>query len=163
MKTAAFTRLIGVVTIGAVLAAAWAGWSWWRDAHDETTVRARDRDAVLSAASAALVTLNTMNYHNAGPSVDRWLEVTTGTLGSSLSGDRQLHLDRATSSRTEATATLNQDAVTELDGDTARVIAVLDVRLSTGDGPPSSSRARLNAELTRTPAGWKVDSVQAAS
>lgn len=156
-------RLLGVVTVVAVLAAAWAGWSWWQDTHDETIVRARDRDAVLSAASVALVALNCMDYRNAGPSVDRWLEVTTGTLGSSLSGDRQLHLDRATSTRTEATAALNQAAVAELHGDTARVIAVLDVRLSTNGGPPSSSRARLDAELTRTAQGWKVDSVQAAS
>ncbi|MFD2418795.1 hypothetical protein [Amycolatopsis pigmentata] len=163
MSRAAVVRLLGVVTVVAVLGAAWAGWSWWRDTHDETTTRARDRDAVLSAASAALVALNTMDYHNAGPSVDRWIEVTTGTLGSSLSGDRQLHLDRANSSRTESTATVNQAAVADLHGDTARVIAVLDVRLSTGGAPGSANRARLNAELTRTPQGWKVDSVQAAS
>jgi Mce-associated membrane protein len=156
-------RLLGVLAVVAVLAAGWFGWLWWRTAHDEVSMRARDRDAVLSAASDGLVALNTIDYRNAGPSVDRWIQVTTGELGTNFSGDRQSQLDRATASKTEASATLDEAAVTDLNGDTAHVIAVLDVRLATNGGAPASSRTRLNAELTRTPRGWKIDSVQAAS
>jgi Mce-associated membrane protein len=156
-------RLLGVLAALAVFAAAWFGWSWWRTAHDDVVTRARDRDAVLSAASDGLVALNTIDYRAAGPSVDRWTQVTTGQLGQTISGDRQSQLDRATATRTEATATLDEAAVAELGGNTARVIAVLDVRLSTNGSAPSSSRSRLNAELTRTPQGWKIDSVQAAA
>ncbi|HKS48650.1 MAG TPA: hypothetical protein VJT49_26780 [Amycolatopsis sp.] len=144
------TRLLGVLAVVAVLVAGWSGSSWWRAAHDDFATRARDRDAVLASASDALVALNTIDYRDARPSVDRWIQVTTGPLGRNLSGDRQLHLDRATASRTEASATLNQAVVTELHGDTARVIAVLDVRSSTNGAAPSSSRTRLKAELTRT-------------
>lgn len=156
-------RLLGVVSVVSVMVATWFGWSWWGSAHDDFAVRARDRDAVLAAASDALVALNTIDYRDAAPAVDRWVEVTGGELGKTLAGDRQSHLARATASRTEASASLDQAAVAELRGDTARVIAVLDVRVSTNGTPPVTNRSRLNAELTRTPEGWKVDSVQAAA
>ncbi|HET6503837.1 MAG TPA: hypothetical protein VFG87_24075 [Amycolatopsis sp.] len=157
------TRFFGVSAVVAVFAAGWFGWSWWQTAHDDFSTRARDRDAVLAAGSDGLVALNTIDYRDAGPSVDRWIQVTTGELGTTFSGDRQSQLDRATGSKAEASATLDEAAVTDLNGDTAHVIAVLDVRLSTNGGAPASSRTRLNAELTRTPQGWKIDSVQAAS
>ncbi|WP_236788606.1 hypothetical protein [Amycolatopsis sp. GM8] len=160
----------GMVALGAlaavsVLVAAWSGWSWWSAAHDEAAMRAHDRDAVLSAADDALTTLNTVDYHDPGPAVDRWIQVTTGELGKTLSGDRQLQLDRTTASKTVAAAEVNQAAVAELDpaAGTARVLAVLDVQLSTNGAPSVPSRTRLNASLTRTDGGWKVDSVQAAS
>jgi Mce-associated membrane protein len=157
------TRLLGALAVVSVLVAAWFGWSWWRGAHDDFATRARDRDAVVAAASDALVALNTIDYRDAGPAVDRWPRVTSGDLSRSLAGDRQLQVDRATASRTEASASVEEVAVAELRGDTARVIAVLDVRLSTNGAPPATNRSRVNAELTRTPGGWKVDAVQAAS
>jgi Mce-associated membrane protein len=57
-----------------------------------------------------------------------------GKLNKDLTGDRRLQLDRATSTKTVATATLKQAAVTELNASagTAKLIAVLDVRESTG-------------------------------
>ncbi|KAA9151562.1 hypothetical protein FPZ12_038830 [Amycolatopsis acidicola] len=156
---------LGALAVVAVLVAGWFGWSWWSTAHDATELRARDRDAVLSAASDALVALNTVDYHNPEPAVDRWISVTTGQLGNSLSGDKKTQLDRATQSKTVAWASVDQAALTALDQNagTARVIAVLDVHLGTNDAAPKDSRARLNAALTRTPQGWKVNSVQAAS
>jgi Mce-associated membrane protein len=158
---AAMTALAAV----SVLVAAWFGWSWWSAAQATVVTRGQDRDTVLAAADDALTTLNTVDYHDPGAAVDRWIQVTTGELGKTLSGDRQLQLDRATASRTVASARVNQAAVAALNPDagTARVIAVLDVQLSTNGAPSVPSRARLNASLTRTDAGWKVDSVQAAS
>ncbi|GAA5160291.1 hypothetical protein GCM10023214_23970 [Amycolatopsis dongchuanensis] len=146
-----------------VLAAAWFGGSWWRVTHDDVAKRADDRDAVSAAAGEALAALNTIDYHDPGPAVDRWLDVTTGQLGRTLSDDRQDQIARATASRTVASAKVNQAAVAELNGDTARVLAVLDVQLSTNGAPSATSRARLNATLTRTGGVWKVDSVQAAA
>jgi Mce-associated membrane protein len=155
----------GAVAAVAVLVAAWFGWSWWSAAHDDAAVRAQDRDTVLAAAGDALVALNTVDYHDPAPAVDRWIQVTTGELGRTLSGDRQVQLDRARASKTVATARVNQAAVAELDpgAGTARVLVVLDVQLSTNGSPSAPSRVRLNAALTRTDAGWKVASVQAAS
>ncbi|GHF82072.1 hypothetical protein AMYBAR_005682 [Amycolatopsis bartoniae] len=154
-----------VLAAVSVLVAAWFGWSWWRAAHDDAARRADDRDAVLTAASDALSALNTIDYHDPGPAVDRWLDVTTGQLGRTLSGDREEQIGRATASKTVASARIDQAAVADLDSGkgTARVLAVLDVQLSTNGAPSAQSRARLNATLTRTDAGWKVDSVQAAA
>ncbi|MTD53535.1 hypothetical protein [Amycolatopsis pithecellobii] len=164
MKSPAVVAL-GAVAAVAALVAVWFGWSWASAAHDQAATRARDRDAVLAAASEALTALNTVDYHDPGPAVDRWIQVTTGELGKTLSGDRQLQLDRTTATRTVASARVNQAAVAEVDpaAGTARVLAVLDVRLSTNGAPSVPSRTRLNASLARTDDGWKVDSVQAAS
>jgi Mce-associated membrane protein len=155
---------LAAVAVVALFAAGWFGWTWWSAAHADTTTRAQDRDTVLSAAADALVALNTVDYRNAGPAVDKWIQVTTGELGKTLSGDRQVQLDRTTASKTVASASVNQAAVAELDetAGTARVIAVLDVRLSTNGAASAPSRSRLNAALDRTPQGWKVSSVQAA-
>ncbi|GAB3001800.1 hypothetical protein GCM10017788_74610 [Amycolatopsis acidiphila] len=156
---------MGALAAVSVLVAAWCGWSWWSAAHDDAATRGQDRDTVLAAAGDALTALNTVDYHDPGPAVDRWIQVTTGQLGKTISGDRQLQLDRATASKTVASARVNQAAVAELNPDagTARVLVVLDVQLSTNGSPSAPSRARLNASLTRTDSGWKVDSVQAAS
>ncbi|WAL67460.1 hypothetical protein ORV05_06660 [Amycolatopsis cynarae] len=153
-----------VLAVVAVVAATWFGLSWWTAAHDEAGLRARDRDTVLAAATDALTALNTIDYHDPGPALDRWIQVTTGQFGKNLSGDRQLQLDRAVTSRTIATASVRQAAVTELDeaGGTARVIAVVDVQLSTNGSAAAPSRSRLNATLTRTESGWKISAVQGA-
>jgi Mce-associated membrane protein len=148
-----------------VLLAAWFGWSWWSAAHDDGLAVARDRDGLLSAAGNALVVLNTIDYRTGSHDVDRWLQVTTGQLGRDLSGDRQTQLDRANSTKTIATATLDQAAVTRLDqtAGTAELIAVLTVRVSTGGGAPAAKLSRLTVEETRTGDGWKVSAVQAGT
>lgn len=164
MKPSLMT-VVGALAAVAVVAAGWAGWSWWSAAHSASAHRANDRDAVLSAAGDALVALNTVDYRDPDPAFAHWLDVTTGELNKSLSGDKEIQISRATSTKTVATAAVNQAAVQDLDdaAGTARVLVVLDVRLSTNDGPPQASRARLIAGLQRTGSGWKVGTVQAGS
>ncbi|TVT38724.1 hypothetical protein FNH05_24295 [Amycolatopsis rhizosphaerae] len=129
-----------------------------------TTVTRLGRRTLWAAATDALTALNTIDYHDPGPALDRWIQVTTGQFGKNLSGDRQLQLDRAVTSRTIATASVRQAAVTELDegGGTARVIAVVDIQLSTNGSAAAPSRSRLNVTLTRTESGWKISAVQGA-
>ena len=154
---------LGVLTVLALLAAAWFGWSWWSASHDDELSLARERDTALAVASNGLVVLNTFDYRNGERDLDRWIGVTTGQLEKDLSADRKLQLDRANSSQTFATATLRQAAVTELDAGagTAKLIAVLDVRLSTGGAAAAPALSRLNVDLARTGDGWKVSAVQA--
>ncbi|HKN53655.1 MAG TPA: hypothetical protein VJX66_14220 [Amycolatopsis sp.] len=148
----------------AVLAAGWTGWSWWRAAHDDGLARGRERDAVLAAAGPELVTLNTIDYRSAGADVDRWIAAAAGQYGHDLSGDRQLQIDRAVGTKTVSSASLVRAAVTEVDpgAGTARVLAVLDVRVSTGGGAVSPKLNRLTVDFVRGPDGWKVGGVQAA-
>jgi Mce-associated membrane protein len=152
-----------VLAVLAVVAAGWSGWSWWRAAHDDSLALARDRDAALAVAGDGLVVLNTFDYRTGERDIDRWIGVTTGQLARDLAGDRKPQLDRANSTMTVATATLRQAAVTELNlpAGTAKLIAVLDVRVSTGGGAPAPDVSRLNVDLSRTGQGWKVSSVQA--
>ncbi|WP_410642869.1 hypothetical protein [Amycolatopsis sp. lyj-346] len=157
-------RLLVVVAVLSVLAAAFAGWSWWRAASDDSFARGRERDAILAAAGPALVTLNTIDYRTAAADVDRWMAATTGQYGKDLSGDRQLQIDRAAAARTVSSAALVQAAVTEIDvpRGTARLLAVLDVRVSTAGAPAAPRLNRLTVDVSRSPDGWKIAAVQAA-
>ncbi|SEF34170.1 Mce-associated membrane protein [Amycolatopsis pretoriensis] len=155
-------RILVVAAVLSVLAALFAGWTWWRAASDESLARGRDRDAVLAAAGPELVTLNTIDYRSAGADVDRWIAATTGQYGKDLSSDRQVQIERASSARTVSSASLVQAAVTEISADSARLLAVLDVRVSSGGGAASPRLNRLTVDVSRTPDGWKVSGVQAA-
>jgi Mce-associated membrane protein len=157
-------KVLVVAAVLAVLAAGFTGWSWWRAATDDSAARGRERDAVLAAAGPELVTLNTIDYRSAGADVDRWIAATAGQYGKDLSGDRQVQIDRATTAKTVSTASLVQAAVTELDvaKGTARLLAVLDVRVSTGGGAASPRLNRLTVDVSRSDAGWKIAGVQAA-
>ncbi|WP_033293354.1 hypothetical protein [Amycolatopsis jejuensis] len=156
-------RGLGALAVVAVLAAAWFGWSWWSAAHDDSLDRGRVRDAVLAAASTDLVALNTIDYRTSAADLDRWIAATTGQYGKDLSGDRQLQIDRAKRTKTVSTASLVQAAVTELNpsAGTARLIAVLDVRVSTNGSAPAAKQARLMVDFARTGDAWKVGGVQA--
>ncbi|WP_244180658.1 hypothetical protein [Amycolatopsis pretoriensis] len=154
--------MLVVAAVLSVLAALFAGWTWWRAASDESLARGRDRDAVLAAAGPELVTLNTIDYRSAGADVDRWIAATTGQYGKDLSSDRQVQIERASSARTVSSASLVQAAVTEISADSARLLAVLDVRVSSGGGAASPRLNRLTVDVSRTPDGWKVSGVQAA-
>jgi Mce-associated membrane protein len=157
-------KVLVVAAVVSVLAALFSGWSWWRAASDDASARGRERDAVLAAAGPELVTLNTIDYRSAGAAVDRWIAASTGQYGKDLAGDRQVQIDRATTARTVSTASLVQAAVTEIDVSrgTARLLAVLDVRVSTGGSPASPRLNRLTVDVARSVSGWKVAGVQAA-
>lgn len=157
-------RLLVVLAVLSILAAAFAGWSWWHAAADDALARGRSRDEVLAAAGPQLVTLNTIDYRTAAADVDRWIAATTGQYFKDLSGDRQLQIDRATTARTVSSASLVQAAVTEIDvpRGTARLLAVLDVRVSTAGSPAAPRMNRLTVDASRSPAGWKITGVQAA-
>ncbi|MBK1788372.1 hypothetical protein [Prauserella cavernicola] len=157
-------RALAVVATLAVAAAAWFGWTWVSAANDDGLEVARERDAVLAAVGDGLVALHTIDHRHADRDIARWIEVTTGELGDELARDRQLQLDRAAGTKTVASATLLEAAVTELDYEagTARLVAVLDVRLGTEGEPPEPQRSRLTVGAERAGEVWKVSEVQAA-
>lgn len=154
-----------VLVVVAVLAAGWFGFRWLSAANDTELSYGRERDTVLQAAGSALTTLHTVDHRTAERDVDRWIGVTAGGLHDDLDGDRDGQLKRARSSRTVSTAKLVRAAVVDLDAHagTARVIAVLDVRLSAKNAKPSTERRRMNAELLRSADRWKIAAVEAAA
>lgn len=154
-----------IATALAMLTAGWFGVSWLAAANDSGLAYGRERDSVLASAGNALVALHTVDYRTASRDLDAWDAVTAGGLHRDLSGDREGQLARTTKGKVVSTAKVVRVAVVELDkhGGTARVIAVLDVRLSTGGATPSTARKRMNAELARDEQGWKVTAVEGAA
>lgn len=154
-----------VLTVLVALTAGWFGYSWVSAATDDDLSYGRERDAVLGAASRGLVVLHTMDYRRAAADFGEWQSVSAGRLRSDLAGDREGQLKRAKSGEVISSARPVRVAVTELDGyaGTARVIAVLDVALTAKGHKATDTRRRMNAGLVRTPAGWRVSSVEAAS
>lgn len=149
----------------AALAAGWFGFSWLSAAEDGDTAYVEDRDTVLQVAEDGLATLHTVDHRAASRDVGRWLEVTAGDLHEDLQADRDGEVKRAEGTKAVSTAKVVLAAVTDLDANagTARVIAVLDVQLSRRGGKPSEERRRMNAELVRSPSGWRITAVEAAS
>lgn len=157
------TVLVSLVVVSAV-AAGWFGWSWWQAEHDDGLAIAMQRDAVLHDATRALDILNTVDYRSAKQDVSRWLEVTVGRLGSELAGDKQQQIERVNKRKIVTTATVVRAAVTELHSrkETARVMAVLRIKVRDAKGEPQSRHSLIEAMVVHKEHTWKVKSVQAA-
>lgn len=154
-----------VLTVLAVFAAGWFGWSWASAAHDTELSVANERDAALEAATHGLVTLHTIDHRSVEDDLDEWVAVTAGELHEDLSGGRESQRDRAERNEMVSTARMLRAAVTDIDPyqDSARVIAVLEVDLAGGGEEASSETRRMNASLSDTEDGWKITAVEAAS
>lgn len=157
-------RWLVVLTAVAFLAAAAFGTWWLVTSGDDAYEVASERDAVVEDLSEALVVLHTIDHASAEEALDAWAGVTTGRLGDDMDKDRQLHIDRAAGTKSVSTAELQRIAVSELNvaRGTARVLAVLDVRLSAKGQPAKPHRSRLTVLAKRTDDGWKVSEIQAA-
>lgn len=154
--------LVGLAVV-AVLACAILGWSWWSTAQGDFAQRSAARDAVLKAGMQGLTVLNTIDHRHAESDVDEWLTVVTDQLYQDLSGDRDMHVDRAKQDRTVATASVQQAAVSELDIEdgSAKMLAVLHIELDADGGEePDLRRSGVLADLLRTPDGWKLSAIQ---
>ncbi|MGI5128161.1 hypothetical protein ACQEVB_15225 [Pseudonocardia sp. CA-107938] len=145
----------------AVVAAIAGGLLWWQAATSPAVATAQARDLVLDAGSRALVELNTIASDDADAAADRWERNATGPLLAQLRKQREQTVTAAKAARTSSTARPLQAAVTELDraAGTARLLAALEVRVTTADGQVATKRTRLAAALTRTPDGWLLSEV----
>jgi Mce-associated membrane protein len=146
----------------AVLAAVLGALSWWQAATDPDVQLARTREIVLDAGSRALVDLNAIGRDDAAAGLDRWEHSATGQLLEDLRERREQNLAAVRDVGTSTTARLLGAAVTEVnvEGGTARIIAALEVTVTAADGQMTPKRTRLDAELARTPEGWKVSAVE---
>ncbi|MEC3982408.1 hypothetical protein [Amycolatopsis sp. H20-H5] len=146
------------LAVVAIAFAAWFGYAWWHAAHDDGIGRAVVRDDALKAGQQAVATLTTLDYRQAGPGYQRWLDASTGALHDELAADQQGSLDRITQAKTVTDGKVLDAAVTEVDSGagTAKVIASVELQVKPDGGDPVTKRNRFQAELARTPAGWRV-------
>ncbi|WP_290058832.1 hypothetical protein [Amycolatopsis solani] len=147
-----------VATVLAAVAAGWSGFTWWQAAHDDGVARAVVREDALGAGRAAVAGLTTLDYRQAAPGYQRWLDVSGGALHDELAADRQGSLDRIAQAKTVTTGKVTDAAVTEVDpgAGTAKLIASVELVVAPEGGDAVTKRNRFQAELTRGPDGWRV-------
>ncbi|MFI6872497.1 nuclear transport factor 2 family protein [Streptomyces sp. NPDC050400] len=141
--------------------AAWAGWSWYGAAHDDTAGYAAARDDALEAGEQAVQNLNTLDHRSVGRGLDLWEASTTGDLHSQLVQGRAQFEEQVRGAKTVSTAKVLSGAVTELDerAGRARVMVALRITVRASGQKPTDKDSRMLGELTRTDGRWKLSAL----
>lgn len=136
---------------------------WWQSANDDAIGQAQTRDAVLVATSAHIQTMNSLDYRKVDAGLKAWSRVTTGTLHDQLSGisvdDRKLLAEQ----KKISTGKVIDSAVVSLDGDSATVLASVEITVKDDahpDAKPTLKRNRFSADLVKVGSDWKLESLQ---
>jgi Mce-associated membrane protein len=168
-KPARFPRLPVValsVAVALVVAAAsvavWFGVAWFQASGDDNLEFSGKRDEVDRVARTAIKTMNTLDYRKLDQGLADWADITTGPLHDeivNLTPDKKKQLADA---KPVTSANITSSAVKELDdrGGKATVIAAIEKTVQTADGKPQVSYQPLQANLTRTKDGWKLESLE---
>lgn len=150
----ALTALVAVVAVAAVV----LGLLWVFALNSSSLALARDRDAALVAAQQAAVALNTLDSKDVNKGLDRWEQVSTGSVLDEFRKNRAEYAKAVAAAKRATVATVPAAAVGELDerAGIARVLVGVDVTVTPDGQQPTLTRQRLQLEMTRTDAGWKV-------
>lgn len=151
-------RALAVLVAVAALAAVVLGTLWVLALNSGSLALARDRDAALVAAKQSAVVLNTLSYKNPDAGLDQWEQVSTGQVLDEVRQNRAAYSKAVGDSKRFTVATVPDAAVGELDerAGIARVLVDVDVAATPEGQPAVETRVRLQLEMTRTDAGWKV-------
>lgn len=160
-------RLAGYLAV--LVAALFAGWAAWPlmgsadDGGGTASPYDRERDKVTAAATRHIAALNSMDATDLDRRLGWWLDASAGPLHDQLRQGQAAARARFTKEGANAEGTVTSLAVTALDagGGKATVIAAVRVRLTPLGKPVTEQRKRYQAELLRTPAGWKVSTLTA--
>ncbi|MBN9098297.1 MAG: hypothetical protein J0I49_09355 [Pseudonocardia sp.] len=150
----ALTVLVALAAVAAVV----LGLLWVLALNSSSLALARDRDAALVAAQQAAVALNTLNYKDVDNGLNQWEQVSTGSVLDEFKQNRAEYAKAVGDSKRATVATVPSAAVSELDerAGIARVLVGVDVTVTPEGQQPTLTRQRLQMEMTRTDAGWKV-------
>jgi Mce-associated membrane protein len=151
-----------VLALAGALLLAWRPWAG--DAAVSAASRtAGQRDAALKAATEGLLALNTIDYRHIGETVDHWAKISDGALAQQIRAGRSAVVRRTKETRTTATATLIQSAVSAFDAKagTATVIALLSLRSTTRGGKATTTHPRFRVLVQRKDAQWKLSFFEA--
>lgn len=136
--------------------------AWWQAAHDDDIALAETRDAVLIAGTEHIETMQSLDYRSVDKGLKAWLDVTTGTLHDQLKAvgpeEQKLLADQKKISK----ARVVEAAVLSLDGDSATVVAAIEVTVA--DDPsvgsePTVKRNRFSADLTKVKGRWLLEDI----
>lgn len=147
-----------VVSIVAVVAA----YLSWQDADaDPARARAQLRDLAIIEGTAAVETMNSMDYRDVEAGVKAWRSVTTGVLHDQLvaiaADERQLLAEQ----EKIATGRVVEAALTDLTDRTATMIAAVEVTVAEKDpaAEPTVKRNRYTADLVLVDGAWKLENL----
>lgn len=145
-----------------LLAAAVGGWMWWSAAHDDDLALAETRDTVLIAGQQHIETLNSLDHRDVDAGLEAWADATTGTMHDQMKAidetQRQLLADQQKISEGRVV----EAGVLSLDGDTATVVAAVEITVADGAAPgtePTVKRQRYSADLRLVGDEWKLENL----
>lgn len=147
------------VAAGAV--AVWFGVKWASASNDDSLAYSKVRDDVTRVATAAVITVNTLDYRRVDEDLRNWADATTGTLHEEIAGIDEETRKTATDSKSVGSAKVHSLAVRELDerAGTAIVIAAVQLDVTVEGQEPVAKYQRLEATMTRVDGVWKLESI----
>jgi Mce-associated membrane protein len=118
------------------------------------------RDDSLRAAEEAAVTLNTLDYKNVQPGLDRWEAVAAGPLLDQLKARRPDAASTAEKAKSASTAKVLVAAVSKIspDASSAEVLALVEVTVTDSKGT-TTKQVREKLGVIQTAAGWKISAI----
>lgn len=152
------------LTVASAAFAAWAALTWYQASDDESLALARTRDQVIMAAHAKIETLSTLDQRD-GEAVEAgvaaWLEAATGDLHDELARFDEQNKDDLVSAGNLATGRVVETAVIDLSagGDSASVIAAVEITVEPREGEATVKRNRVTADLLLVDGEWKLASL----
>ncbi|MFP5069792.1 hypothetical protein ACLFMI_09005 [Pseudonocardia nantongensis] len=158
-------RLARILPIAAVLAAVLAlllGALWLFALNSDSVQVAQARDEALQDARQAVINLNTLDHKDAQRGLDLWIQSSSGSVRDEFVKNRDAYADLVTQQKRTTTAAVSDAAVSEVDprAGTARVLLGVDVTVTPEGQEPAVTRQRIEAGMTRTDEGWKVDALE---
>jgi Mce-associated membrane protein len=149
------------LVVAAAAVATWFGIAWFNASHDDGLAYSGKRDDVDRIARTAIVTMNTLDYRKLDEGLASWADTTTGALHTEITGLTPDKKKQLTDAKPVTSAKVTSSAVKELDdrGGKATVIAAIEKTVQTGNGKPQPSYQRIQATMTRTGDGWKLDNL----
>ncbi|GAA3523988.1 hypothetical protein [Nocardioides daeguensis] len=157
-------RLAGALVVALVAALVVSGILAWQRGTQEPSalaVRAHARDEARAAALRDIETLLTADHRDAAGTFTAWSAVTTGRLHAQLAQQRKSILKRLRATKEITTVRPVEAALSSWDeaAGTARLLAVLDLRKTSGD-QPSTQTVRYLAMTQRVDGKWLLSAVQ---
>jgi Mce-associated membrane protein len=155
-------RVLVILAVLAVAAAGFTGWRWWSSSDADAADLASQRDNLLAVGERQLVELNTVDFQTLDADFDRWREAATGPLLERLLRNRESDRQTTLTAKTVAKARVVSAAVTNVNtyNGTANVIAAVEITLSQNGTQQPARVSRMDVDLSRTDAGWKVSALE---
>ena len=146
-----------VLLLAAVVFAALAGWSW--ASAPRVSGLAQSRDQALRAGEQAVLNFNTLDYRAVGPGLRLWEQSSTGTLHAQVVAGQASFAQQIRQAKTITTARVLDAALTGLSARSATIIVAIAITVTPASGAPNTKQNRLEGQLTKTSAGWKLSAL----